>query len=94
MTFPFGRYEDHGWFRQFDAALTDRLITRFSPATMNESVYQYRADGWQLSDRASCAGCEFFDVTESKYFKRGSELDFPPDFRAGEGAVMCLDLEK
>jgi SAM-dependent methyltransferase len=94
ITFPFGRYEDHGWFQQFDGALTDRLIGSFQPSRVVENVFKYEAQGWQLSDRASCASCTFFDVQESKYFKSGSTLDFPADFRAGEGAVMCLELYK
>ena len=94
ITFPFGRYEDHGWFQQFDAALTDRLIAQFAPSTVVESVFRYRDDGWHLSDRLACADCTFFDVQESRYFKSGSTLDFPPDFRAGEAAVMCLELHK
>jgi hypothetical protein len=94
ITFPFGRYEDHGWFQQFDAALTDRLIASFAPSRVIENVFKYEADGWHLSDREACAACSFFDVQESKYFKSGSTIDFPPDFRAGEGAVMCLELHK
>jgi SAM-dependent methyltransferase len=94
ITFPFGKYEDHGWFQQFDAALLDRLIAAFKPARVVENVFRYLANGWQLSDRASCADCAFFDVQESKYFKSGSTVDFPADFRAGEGAVMCVELQK
>lgn len=94
VTFPFGRYEDHGWFQQFDAALADRLIERFAPVQACENVYRYFAEGWRLSSREQCADCEFFDVQASKYFKAGSTLDFPPHYPAGEGAVMCLQLVK
>ncbi len=94
VTFPFGRYEDHGWFQQFDAALADRLIERFAPSHLVENVYRYHAEGWQRSERSACADCEFFDVQASKYFKRGSTLDFPPHYPAGEGALMCLQLVK
>lgn len=94
ITFPFGRYEDHGWFQQFDADLADELIAGFAPSRIVESVFKYAPEGWRLSNRAECADCTFFDVQESKYFKAGSTVDFPPDFRAGEGAVMCLELQK
>ena len=94
VTFPFGRYEDHGWFQQFDAALTDRLIEGFGPAQLRENVYRYFAEGWRLSSREQCADCEFFDVQASKYFTADSTLDFPPHYPAGEGAVMCLQLVK
>jgi SAM-dependent methyltransferase len=94
ITFPFGRWEDHGWFQQFDSDLTDKLINEFEPATLTEAVFRYDADGWKLSERQKCAECRFFDVRTSKYFDSKSTLDFPPHFPAGEGAVMCLELTK
>jgi SAM-dependent methyltransferase len=94
ITFPFGRFENHGWFQQFDADLADRLVQDFAPSRVAEFVYEYVATGWQLSDRGRCASCEFFDVTESKYFRAGSRIDFPAHFPAGESAVMCLELTK
>ena len=93
-TFPFGEYEDHGWFQQFDSLLADQLITGFNPKEHNEAVFRYDADGWKISDRASCAHCQFFDVHTSKYFDSTSTIDFPPDYPAGERAVLCLELIK
>lgn len=94
ITFPFGRYEDHGWFQQFDAALMDKLIDGFSPVSCTEAIYQYTPDGWKLSDRAACAQCEFFDVHTSKYFDPTSTIEYPPDYPAAERAVACLKLVK
>lgn len=94
FTFPFGRYENHGWFQQFDSNLADKLLDAFCPSAFVESVYQYDADGWKKSDRESCAHCQFFDVRKSKYFDRDSKIDFPPDYPAAERAVMCLELIK
>lgn len=94
ITFPFGRYENHGWFQQFDSALADRLIESFNPARQHEAIYRYNPDGWAISSRAECADCEFFDVHTSKYFDPGSTLEYPADYPAGERAVACLELEK
>lgn len=94
ITFPFGRYENHGWFQQFDSKLTDRLIEGFSPMHFNETVFQYDPDGWRLSDRDSCAHCQFFDVRTSKYFDRNRTIEYPADYPAGERSVMCLELFK
>jgi SAM-dependent methyltransferase len=94
ITFPFGRYENHGWFQQLDAGMVDGLREAFAPARSAEHLFRYGPDGWQRSDRASCAGCEFFDVRASRYFDPRSSLDFPPDGRAGEQAVACLELQK
>ena len=94
ITFPFGEYEDHGRFQQFDSLLTDRLIQEFGPSNFSETVFRYDPDGWKLSDRASCARCQFFDVHKSKYFDPDSTLDYPPDYPAGERAVVCLEMVK
>ncbi len=94
ITFPFGQYEDHGWFQQLDANLTDRLIKEFAPSRLNETVFRYEPSGWQLSNRTSCAQAQFFDVHKSKYFDSDSSVEYPLDFPAGERAVMCLELCK
>jgi len=93
-TFPFGEYEDHGWFQQFDSKFADQLIIGFDPKGQKEAVFRYDADGWKISDRSSCAHCQFFDVHTSKYFDSASTIDFPPDYPAGERAVLCLELIK
>jgi SAM-dependent methyltransferase len=94
ITFPFGRYENHGWFQQFDSQLTDTLIGEFAPSHFRETVFRYDPDGWKVSDRASCEDCRFFDVHRSKYFDPKSMIDYPPDYPAGERAVVCLELFK
>jgi SAM-dependent methyltransferase len=94
ITFPFGKFEDHGWFQQFNANLTDRLIKEFAPSRLNETVFRYEPSGWQLSNRTSCAQAQFFDVHKSKYFDSKSSVEYPSDFPAGERAVMCLELRK
>ena len=94
ITFPFGRYENHGWFQQFDSSLVDKLIQGFTPTSVGEAVYRYTADGWNLSNRADCSQCEFFDVHGTGYFDSSSTIDFPSDFPAGERAVACLELRK
>jgi SAM-dependent methyltransferase len=94
ITFPFGQYEDHGWFQQFDSALADTLIEEFNPIFFEETVYKYDPDGWKLSNRSFCSKCQFFDVHTSKYFNSKSTIEYPTDYPAGERAVICLALIK
>ena len=94
ISFPFGRYENHGWFQQFDAALVDRLVNAFNPAEASETIFKYEPDGWRLSDRASCSDCEFFDIHESKDADPHSTNAYPADYAAGERALACLELRK
>ncbi|HSE30663.1 MAG TPA: methyltransferase domain-containing protein [Pyrinomonadaceae bacterium] len=94
VSFPFGKYENHGWFQQFDAELLDTLIERFAPARRNENIFRYYPDGWQRSTRGECKDCEFFDVHTSKYFDAQSTIEYPADYPAGERALACVELVK
>lgn len=94
ISFPFGRYENHGWFQQFDAELVDTLINAFAPSQFKERIYQYHPDGWQLSNREACKDCEFFDVHISKYNDPNSTIEYPEDYPAGERGLACLELVK
>jgi len=94
ISFPFGRYENHGWFQQFDSALVDTLVNAFAPTRFHEAIYQYHPDGWQISNREACKDCEFFDVHTSKYSDPNSTIEYPADYPAGERAVACLELVK
>jgi hypothetical protein len=76
-----------------DAELVDRLVSAFSPAETIETIFKYEPGGWQLSDRASCSQCEFFDIHESKGADP-STTPHAPDYAAGERALACLELRK
>jgi len=92
ITVPFGRYESHGWFQQFDAALTDRLIDAFAGTVRREAVYRYGSSGWQVADRDACRDCQFFDVNEQPRRRDGAAVTPPADGAAAERAVLCLHL--
>jgi SAM-dependent methyltransferase len=94
VTVPFGRYENHGWFQQFDAEVMDQLIENFGPRRMQEVIFKYEADGWKLSNRAACADAEYFDVHTSKYFDASSSIEYPADYPAAERALACVELQK
>ena len=59
LTVPFGRYEDHGWFQQFDASLLNECRTIFAPTRSEETFWRYTADGWRLSDASGCADARY-----------------------------------
>lgn len=94
ISFPFGKYEDHGWLQQFDAQHADALLNVFRPASHKETIFQYLPDGWILSDREACAQCSYFDVHTSKYFDPNSAVEYPDDYPAAERAVACLELQR
>jgi len=94
ISFPFGRYENHGWFQQFDSQLVDTLIEAFAPAQHQETIFRYHPTGWQRSNRDECKDCEFFDVHTSKYSDSSSTIEYPKDYPAGERGLACLELVK
>ena len=60
ITVPYGRYEDHGWFRNFDEEHLQRLLDRVRPRMMiHELYYEHTpANGWRAAspDRLKTVG--------------------------------------
>jgi SAM-dependent methyltransferase len=61
VTLPYGRPEDRGWFRQFDAAAVAELVDNLSPASASVTVYAYVPSGWQLSSLEEAAEMSYYD---------------------------------
>lgn len=86
LTVPFGRYENHGWFQQFDADHVQRAIDAFGGSVADEAYYRYLPDGWQAATPLECAELEYFNVHAAN--------GFDPDYAAAARAVVCLNLRK
>lgn len=57
LTFPYGSYEQHGFFQQFDAEMVGRIEEALRPmGNINLTYYLYSPEGWALSDAKACAG--------------------------------------
>lgn len=61
VTLPYGRREDRGWLRQFDAAGIAGLIDDLGVAGASVTVYAYSASGWQLSSLEEAAELSYYD---------------------------------
>lgn len=58
LTVPFGRYEDHGWFVQLDAAELEDAIRAFGMGRVDRQAY--RLDGsWRVAEAAECADLRY-----------------------------------
>jgi SAM-dependent methyltransferase len=93
ITFPFGQYQNFGWFQQFDSQLLDLLVDRFDPRNVAESIFRYEPDGWKLSNRSSCNQCQY-PREAIDFFEGKSVAEYPPYASAGAAAVACLELKK
>jgi len=55
LTFPYGKYEDHGFFQQFDLRMTDRLLEKLGkPGNYQIDFFKYSPKGWNFSKREDC----------------------------------------
>jgi len=62
VTVPYGRAEDHGWFRQLDRAGVEAIVEGLAGATKaTVTVYAYGPAGWQLSDLDAAAQARYGD---------------------------------
>jgi hypothetical protein len=86
LSFPFGKYRDHGWFQVFDASMVDNVISVFSPSAVREDCFRYEADGWQLSTRERSKDATCFDINIQK--------KYDADYAAFSRAIVCLEMVK
>jgi SAM-dependent methyltransferase len=84
ISVPYGRKEDHGWFRQFDRSAIEALLDLAGPAESGIAVFRYTGGGWEVSDLEQAADAEYCDHT-----RHPEPAD---DLAAAARAVACLDL--
>lgn len=87
LTVPYGRYQNLGWLQQFDESLLAEAFLVFGGRLLDAAFYRYHPTGWQLSEAADCANCDYFDIHQSN----GT---YDPDHAAAARAVACLQLIK
>jgi len=86
LSFPFGKYRDHGWFQVFDAPMVDTVVNVFSPTAVREDHFRYEAGGWQASTREKSKDATCFDIHVQK--------TYDADCAAFSRAVVCLEMVK
>jgi len=86
LSFPFGRYKNHGWYQVFDSSMVDRVIQAFSPKKLIEAHFRYEPDGWHRSSREESKDATSFDIHAQK--------SYDPDYAAADRAVVCLEMVK
>ena len=81
LSVPFGRSEDHGWFRQFDRGDVDDLFDRAGVRPGEETVFLHSPEGWRR-----VAAAEAVDASYNPGPDRG------PDLAVAARAVLCATL--
>ncbi len=81
LSVPFGRREDHGWFRQLDRADVDALFDGAGVTDRTEAIFLHTPTGWR---RASAA-----DAATATY---NSTSDRADDLAVAARAVLCATV--
>ena len=81
VSVPFGRREDHGWFRQLDRADVDTLFSEAGVAARDETVFLYAPEGWRRADAAEAADAVYKSTPER-----------PADQAVAARAVLCATI--
>jgi SAM-dependent methyltransferase len=94
LSVPFGKYQNWGFFQQFDAELLEHAARRFGAARRDERFYRYSERGWQLVGREECADCRYSEYLLSLWIP-----GFPPrrpelDRASAARAVACCVWER
>jgi hypothetical protein len=59
LTLPFGKYENFGWFQQFDLKMVENVIETFAPKALNTIYYRYSDSGWVISNSTDSALAQY-----------------------------------
>lgn len=97
LTVPFGVYEDHVSFQQFDSDLLDKLATAFPGRVLERSFFRYNGEGWQVASEAECRDCRYVSWVADVWAGRREltpPLPVEPDGAAAARAVACMVLQK
>ena len=97
LTVPYGRYQFHGAFQQFDRQHLSRAEAAFGDVTIiEETFYRYSRDGWQVARDEECGDCEYV-AWVSEFMRTGRSPEprqHEPDYAAAARAVACVKLTK
>lgn len=87
ITFPFGRYENHGFFQQFDGDMLDKIKENMEiKGNLKIDFFQYHSTGWQFADQKACAKAESYNPH--------TRIGMKEDLAAHSRAVCCIKFIK
>jgi SAM-dependent methyltransferase len=86
LTLPYGRAEDHRWFRQYDEATLRALLERADGVAVDVQVYAYSTQGWQQATLES--------ARDATYKDHHADKSPAPDRAAAARAVACVRLTR
>ncbi|MSQ79645.1 MAG: methyltransferase domain-containing protein [Flavobacteriaceae bacterium] len=62
ISFPYGKFENHGFFQQFDTEMVEKLKAELNAkGTLNETYFLYKQDGWHFSTAEESKNAESYN---------------------------------
>ncbi|MBF2708225.1 methyltransferase domain-containing protein [Flavobacterium soyangense] len=83
LTFPYGKFENHGFFQQFDDEMVARIIDKMKDLGCCElTFFKYLAKGWIIASQQECNDAESFNPH--------TQIGKKDDFAAHSRAICCM----
>ncbi len=87
LTFPFGKFENHGFFQQFDEEMLDKILKNMDIfGYYNLTFFKYMPDGWIFSSLEDCK--------DSYSYNPHTLIGKSNDFAAHSRAICCIKFYK
>jgi SAM-dependent methyltransferase len=87
LTFPYGKFENHGFFQQFDAEMVARITDKMINFGNYELVFfKYLPEGWVVATQEEC--------NDSESFNPHTQIGKKDDFAAHSRAICCIKFIK
>lgn len=87
ITVPYGSFENHVFFQQFDKEMIDKIKTYFvNFGTVDDCYFKYLPTGWTMSNQQECDDC--------KSYNPHTGIGKGTDNAAHSRAICCLTFIK
>jgi len=87
LTFPYGKFENHGFFQQFDDEMVVRITDEMKDlGSIDLTFFKYLPDGWVVTSQEECNDAESFNPH--------TQIGKKDDFAAHSRAICCIKFIK
>jgi SAM-dependent methyltransferase len=87
LTFPFGKFENHGFFQQFDREMLNRITSLYEGVGAYQTTFfKYEPKGWRFA--------EIDEVMEAESYNPHTNKGKKDDFAAHSRAIACVKFLK
>jgi SAM-dependent methyltransferase len=87
LTFPYGKFENHGFFQQFDNEMVKKITQKMDRLGEYElTFFKYLSEGWVVASQEDC--------NDSESFNPHTQIGKKDDFAAHSRAICCMKFIK